>query len=242
MTTAFREHLRRGAAAMRIELTDAQADMFLAYYRRIVEANAQFNLTRVPDDPAEFIDRNLLDSLAPLCFDMLPEGCSLIDVGTGAGFPGIPLAIARPDVSVTLVDALDKRVKFLQGVTDALHLNAEAVHMRAEDAARTPNMRESFDVATARAVAPVNVLAELLLPFVRPGGAMLAFKGPGAQEELEDARFAIETLGGGCVRLEQAGIPGRDWRHSLVLVEKAASTPEKYPRRAGMPEKRPLRT
>lgn len=228
------------ARAMGIEMTEKQAEQFAKYHEMLVEANSKFNLTRVPDELREAADRNYLDCIAPLAYDW-PEGVrSLVDVGSGAGFPGIPLSIMLPQTHVVMVDSLDKRVKFLQSVIDALGLNAEAVHARAEDAARRPELREHFDIAVARAVAPLNVLCEYLLPFVRVGGHMLALKGPSLDAELSDAAFALDTLGARLERVENAEIPGRDWSHRLAYLEKTAPTPEKYPRKAGVPEKKPL--
>lgn len=228
------------AQKMGIAMTEAQANQFARYHEMLVEANSKFNLTRVPDELREAADRNYLDCITPLAHDF-PEGVkTLIDVGSGAGFPGIPLSIMLPDVRVTMVDALDKRVKFLKSVIDELGLNAEAVHARAEDAARRPELREQFDIATARAVASMNLLSEYLMPFVKVGGRMLALKGPSLQDELEEAAYALEVLGGRVERVESAEIPGRDWSHNLAYVEKIAPTPGKYPRKAGTPEKKPL--
>ena len=169
-----------------------------------------------------------------------PPAASAVDVGSGAGFPGIPLSIMLPETRFTLMDALGKRVTFLRSVIDALGLNAEAVHLRAEDAARDPALREHFDLAVARAVAPMNVLCEFLLPFARVGGRMLAMKGPNLDIELAEAENAIALLGGRVERVIDLPIPGRDWGHRGAWIEKIAPTPDKYPRRAGMPEKRPL--
>lgn len=232
--------LLESAREMGIAMTETQADQFARYHAMLVEANAQFNLTRVPDELREAVDRNYLDCLAPLAHGFPPDVRSLIDVGSGAGFPGIPLAIMLPDVRVVLVDALDKRVKFLRAVIDELHLNAEAIHARAEDAARRAELRERFDIATARAVAAANLLAEYLLPFVRVGGHMMALKGPSLDEELAEAAYAIEVLGGRAVRTEALPIPDRDWSHRVAYIEKTAPTPDKYPRKPGMPEKKPL--
>ena len=233
------EIMLRGAAAMGIAMTDAQAAQFARYHVMLTEANARMNLTRVPEDLREAADRNYLDCIAPLAQGLDPAGAA-IDVGSGAGFPGVPLAIMLPDTRFTLLDALQKRVAFLQSVIDALGLNAEAVHLRAEDAARRPELRERFDLAVARAVAPVNVLAEFMLPFVKVGGHMLAMKGPNLDEELQAGEGAIRLLGGEVERVARLPIPGRDWDHRAAWVRKAAPTPEKYPRRAGMPEKKPL--
>ena len=233
--------LLRRAEAAGIPLTAEQAEKFEVYHRMLAEANARFNLTRVPEDAAEAVDRNYLDCIAPLKAG-LPEGVArIIDVGSGAGFPGVPLAICLPEVHFVLLDSLGKRVEFLRSVIDALGLNAEALHLRAEEGARRPQLREQFDLATARAVAPLNLLAEYLLPFVRVGGRMLAYKGPGLDAERAEAEFAFETLGARFERAEAVAIPGRDWNHCLAWVEKIAPTPDKYPRRSGKPEKSPLR-
>ena len=236
----LQSRLLSAAAEMGIVLSPVQGDQFAAYHEMLQTANRSFNLTRIPDDPAEAVDRNYLDCIAPIAHGWPVGARTAIDVGSGAGFPGIPLAIALPQVHFVLLDALDKRVKFLQSAVDALGLNAEAVHLRAEDAARRPEFREQFDIALARAVAPLNVLAEYLLPFVRTGGQMLALKGPDAENELTPAGAASALLGGGTGYIEPVSIPGRDWSHRLVAVEKQSPTPEKYPRRAGMPEKKPL--
>ena len=231
--------LRRAEEA-RIVLTRAQAEQFQIYHRLLVEANAQFNLTRVPDTIEEAVDRNYLDCLTPLRHGLPEAAKTIIDVGSGAGFPGIPLAIGCPDRRIVLMDSLSKRVDFLNRVIAELGLNAEAVHMRAEDGARMPGYREAFDIATARAVASMNLLAEYLLPFVKVGGYMLSYKGPSLDEELAAAENALALLGGKFVRQDRIEIPGRDWDHRLAWIEKCASTPEKYPRKAGKPEKKPL--
>ena len=237
----MKDLLLRRAEAAGIPLTAEQAEKFEVYHRMLTEANARFNLTRVPEDAAEAVDRNYLDCIAPLKAG-LPEGVArVIDVGSGAGFPGVPLAICLPELRFVLLDSLGKRVEFLRSVIDALGLNAEALHLRAEEGARRPQLREQFDLATARAVAPLNLLAEYLLPFVRVGGRMLAYKGPGLDAERAEAEFAFETLGARFERAEAVAIPGRDWNHCLAWVEKIAPTPDKYPRRSGKPEKSPLR-
>ena len=233
------DQLLNRARAAGLPLNREQADKIEAYHRMLTEANARFNLTRVPADEAEAIDRNYLDCLTPLKFG-LRDVANAIDVGSGAGFPGIPLAICMPDTHFVLLDSLGKRVDFLNDVIFALTLNAEAIHLRAEDGARRPELRESFDLATARAVAPLNLLAEYLLPFVRVGGTMLAYKGPTLEDELAAAANALSVLGGRVARTERAEIPNRDWDHRLCWIEKAAPTPDKYPRKAGKPEKNPL--
>ena len=232
--------LLRRAEAAGIPLNAVQAEKFETYHRMLIEANARFNLTRVPDDEAEAIDRNYLDCIALLAIGLPEARASLIDVGSGAGFPGIPLAICLPETRIVLMDSLGKRVEFLHSVIEALHLNARAVHLRAEDGARKPEYREAFDLATARAVAPLNLLCEYLLPFVKPGGRMLALKGPGLDEEVAAAENALSILGGRFLRSDALPIPGRDWDHRAAWIEKVAPTSDKYPRRAGKPEKKPL--
>lgn len=235
----FKKMLIDGAKAMRIEMSPGQAEKFEIYHNMLVEANARMNLTRVPEDLREAIDRNYLDCIAPLSKDF-PDVKTAVDVGSGAGFPGIPLSIMLPDVHFVLVDALSKRVGFLQDVIAKLGLNAEAHHLRAEDAARRPELREQFDMATARAVASLNLLSEYLLPFVKEGGWMLTLKGPSLDEELAEAAYALEVLGGAWERTEALAIPGRDWDHRCAWIRKVQPTPEKYPRKAGQPEKKPL--
>lgn len=236
----MQEKLIRAFSGMGIALTPAQADAFAEYHRMLTEANKQMNLTRVPDDPDEAVDRNYLDSAAPL-LGALPEGLkTLSDVGSGAGFPGIPLAILLPDVEIALIDALDKRVKFLQDVIKRLGLNARAVHARAEDAGRKADLRGAFDVVTSRAVASLNVLCELSSPLLKEGGRMIAYKGPTWEEELAQAQNALTKLNLRHLQTQNVEIPGRDWNHVLLLLEKCGPTPDQYPRRAGVPEKKPL--
>lgn len=234
----MQNRILESAEEMGVSLTPEQAEKMVRYHEMLVAANKQMNLTRVPDDMSEAADRNYLDSLNAV--KHLQGVRNLIDVGTGAGLPGIPIAIACPHIRVTLLDALQKRVGFLQSVIDALGLNAEAVHGRAEDAAKLPEFRDAFDAATARAVAEMNVLSEWLLPFVKPDGRMLALKGPTAEEELERAENALKQLNAEKVAVHPAPVPGRDWDHKIVEIKKTAPTPERFPRRAGVAEKKPL--
>ena len=235
----FKKMLLEGAAAMGIDMTDDQAAKFETYHNMLVEANARMNLTRVPEDLREAIDRNYLDSISPLSREF-PDVKNAVDVGSGAGFPGIPLSIMLPDTHFVLVDALSKRVGFLKDVIEKLGLNAEAHHFRAEDAARKPELREQFDLATARAVASLNLLSEYLLPYVKPGGHMLALKGPSIDEEIDQAKYALGMLGGKVERVDTLAIPGRDWDHRACWIQKTKATPDQYPRKAGVPERKPL--
>jgi len=235
----LKKYLIEGAAAMGIAMSEGQAEQFEAYHAMLVEANARMNLTRVPDDPQEAVDRNYLDCVAALAGGF-PRAETAADVGSGAGFPGVPLAIMLPGTRFTLIDALGKRVDFLSAVIRRLGLNAEALHLRAEDAGRQGALRERFDLTVARAVAPMNVLCEYLLPLTRVGGHMLALKGPGLDGELDRARNALALLGGALEGVRPLAIPGRDWDHRAAWIAKVAPSPEKYPRRAGMAEKKPL--
>ena len=233
----MRELLRARLDAAGVPAGAEQLEKLAAFHRLLTDANARMNLTRVSADPGEAIDRNYIDSLGPLAHLRGAKNC--VDVGSGAGFPGVPLAIFLPETRFVLMDSLSKRVEFLRGVIEELSLNAEAVCLRAEEAGRGA-LREAFDAATARAVAPLNVLSELLLPLTRVGGVAVALKGPGAAAEAENAQNALAALGGRLVAIKETPVPGRNWAHTLVVLKKTAPTPEKYPRRVGVPEKRPL--
>lgn len=212
------------------------------YHALLCDWNTRMNLTG--DTSLETaMDRLYMDSLAPLRYaELFPQGASLIDVGTGAGFPGMVLAIARPDLKITLLDSLQKRLNFLAAVRDELALdNVLMVHARAEDGGRNPELRERFDIAAARAVAPLNVLCELLLPFVRMNGQMVCYKGPSAEEELAAAAKAARLTGGGEIRVLPSPLPSQpEWQHCVAVVPKVHSTPKAYPRKAGTPSREPL--
>ena len=231
------ELLRSRLAAMGLPADPEKVAALAEFHAILTEANARMNLTRVPEDINEAVDRNYLDSLSAL--PLLADLQNCVDIGSGAGFPGVPLSIYMPETRFLLMDSQAKRVGFLKRAIGTLKLDAEATALRAEDAG-VGGLRESFDAAVSRAVAPMNVLAELMLPLVKVGGRMLAWKGPGVSDELDGARAAIELLGGRVERVFPVEIPGRDWAHNIVAVEKIARTPGKYPRRAGVPEKRPL--
>lgn len=237
----FRQLLKGGAREMGVSLTGSMIDQMIRYQSMLLEANRTMNLTRITDAD-EAVRAHFLDSLAPLAQGPLLAGVrDMVDIGSGAGFPGIPISIARPDIRVVLIDSLKKRVLFLQEVIDALSLNCVAMHMRAEDAAREEAFRARFDLATARAVAGLSVLMELSLPFLSVGGRLIAYKGPSVNEELVAARRASAVLGGGEIEILPVVIPGRpDWAHCLATVKKCVDTPGQYPRRAGEPNRNPL--
>jgi len=225
---------------MGIELDASRRERFAAFDALLNEANAAMDLTAVLD-PDEMVDRHYLDSLTVLRRpDWIPQGARIVDVGAGACFPGIPLLIARPDIQVVLLDAQRKRAEFLRRVIEALGLRAQAFHLRAEDAARQADHRERYDVAVSRAVAGLPTLLELTLPLVRVGGRALAWKGPAVLEEFEAASRGAAMLGGRLCAPVPAPVPGRDWRHLLIAAEKETETVRQYPRKAGIPARKPL--
>lgn len=230
--------IRDAFGELDLELTDRQAEQFNCYYELLVEKNKVMNLTAI----TEFEDvlvKHFLDSLM-ICKVGRPEG-RLIDVGTGAGFPGIPLKIVYPDLQVVLLDSLNKRVGFLNEVIEKLELTGiETVHGRAEDFGKMDRYREQFDFCVSRAVANLASLAEYCLPFVRVGGYFFGYKAGNVQEELDGARRAIEVLGGKIEEKAELMIPGTDVSRCLVKVRKVKNTGKKYPRKAGMPTKEPI--
>lgn len=213
----------------------------LETYRVLLqEAGKRFNLTAVLDKQ-EIWRKHFLDSL--LVGRVLPgeAGLAVIDVGSGAGFPGLPLKVWRPDLRLTLLEANGKKAGFLRRILEELQLEeAEVLVARAEEAGRQAGRRESYDAAVARAVAPLNVLAEYCLPLVRPGGLMVAAKGPRVEEELAAGERAARLLGGGQTRVERLALPGTGEERRLVVVEKVAVTPLRFPRRPGKPAQKPL--
>ncbi len=221
-----------------VKVTPAQAVQFETYLRLLLEWNEKINLTAITD-PMEVAEKHFVDSLTLLSHCKLKEGAKLIDVGTGAGFPGIPLKILRPDLQLTLLDSLNKRLTFLGEVCSALGIEAQRVHKRAEEAGLDHKMREGFDIAVARAVAPLNVLCEYCLPLVKMKGFFIAMKGPGAAEELSGAGNALELLGGTDVETVSLTLPTAGERN-LVIVQKKQFTPKGYPRHGGTIVKHPL--
>lgn len=234
----------RTAAALGRALSAGQQRALYAYAQRLAVANARLNLTALRD-PQAIERRHLLESLALVRVledaGVLPADAAVVDVGSGGGVPGIPLAIARPDLCVTLLEATQKKAAFLEDTVSSLHLQRVAVLVaRAEDAGRDPEYRERYDLAVARAVAPLAVLAELTLPLVRPRGFLAAVKGSRVQDEVAAAGPAITRCGGRLERVE-ALPPAEAKPLWVVLAAKVAPTPPELPRRAGMPAKRPLR-
>ena len=235
-----KERLISGLEAMGVAFDQTAIERFEAFHAILDEYNQKMDLTAVLDED-ERIDRHDLDSAAPLAKGLIAPQAKVIDVGTGAGFPGMPLLILRPDLQMTFLDALNKRILFLEDALSRLGLRAQTLHARAEDAAKMPQHREMYDAAVSRAVASAAVLQELTLPFVRQGGLAIAWKGPGVQDELVAAKRAAFVLGGTVRGVVDAPVPRRDdWSHCLLLTDNTGKTPKAYPRKAGTPNKKPL--
>lgn len=234
----FKRIMIENLKEINIYLSDFQLEQFYNYMNILIEWNKFMNLTGITD-PKEIIIKHFIDSLTVL--DKIDRNNTIIDVGTGAGFPGIPIKIASPDTEVVLLDSLNKRVNFLNEVIKKLQLKGiKTIHGRAEDYGRDKNYREKYDVAIARAVAPLNILLEYLMPFVRVKGKCLCMKGANSEEEISLSKRAIEKLGGKLIYTEEFLIPNTDMKRKIVEIEKIKNTEEKYPRKAGIPSKEPL--
>lgn len=219
-----------------LPLSEAQYKKFDTYAEMLIDWNTRMNLTAITDANGIAI-KHFLDSALLLKYYKIPENARVIDVGTGAGFPGIPLKILREDISLTLLDSLNKRINFLTAVNETLEFSTECIHSRAEDGAKKPELREKFDVATARAVAAMPVLCEYCLPYVKVGGIFAALKGPA--EDIDAAKPAIRLLGGEISGTERYLLPNGDER-MLIFVKKISHTPTKYPRNSGQIAKKSL--
>lgn len=216
----------------KITLTENQYEQFQKYFELLVEWNKKMNLTAITDESGVAL-KHFADSLSLLNFVDIPQNSSLADVGTGAGFPGVVLKIARPDIKLTLIDSLNKRLVFLGEVCAQLGIEAELIHSRAEDGARDEKLRESFDFAVSRAVARMNVLSEYCLPYVKVGGAFCAMKGAQANEEFKESLNAINTLGGKLEKKYFFELPENGGERAIAVVRKVKNTPQKYPRQSG---------
>ncbi len=238
--TAFEEILSARAAEAGIPLTAEQIGQFSVYHEMLLDWNTRMNLTALtaPEDVAV---KHIIDSLTAYDAALFDGARTLIDVGTGAGLPGIPLAVYAPHLTVTLLDSLNKRVRFLTEVTAAMGLqNVRCIHARAEEAARTAEHRAAYDIAVSRAVARLPVLLEYTLPFVRVGGTLLALKGRAYAEEQKEARRAAEVLGGSRITARPVHLPGLDDVRAILTVTKERQTPAAYPRGGGAPTRRPI--
>ena len=232
------EKLAEGAKTLGISLPEGATNLYRAYFDALSEANRRFNLTAIEGED-EAAALHFLDSIALLtCADLHEK--TVIDVGTGGGLPGLALKIAEPTLDLTLLDATEKKVAFLEALTVGLGIPCRCLAGRAEELGRDPENREQYDIAVARAVAELRILAELCLPFVRVGGQFLAMKAEDSDEEIREAGSAVEKLGGRLADVREYAIPGTDILRRVAVVEKIAPTPERYPRRWAAIQKRPL--
>ena len=233
-------YIKQKMAHLDITLTDQMAEQLYRYYELLVEWNSFMNLTGITEFE-EVVQKHFVDSLSIVKVKNMNEVDNLIDVGTGAGFPGLPLKIVFPNIQVTLLDSLNKRIDFLNEVIRQTGLeNIETIHGRAEDFAKPGLKREVYDLCVSRAVANLATLSEYCLPYVKIGGEFIPYKPGEIEEELQDAKGAVFLLGGKVESCENFDLPGSDIHRSLVRIKKVGGCPKKYPRKAGMPTKTPL--
>lgn len=224
---------------LNVNITESQIEQFVLYMRILQKWNENINLTTIIKDE-DILQKHFIDCLTILPY--INKKSNLIDVGTGAGFPGIPIKIVKQDIEVTLLDSLNKRVNFLQEVITNLNLsNIKTIHGRAEDSGKNPNLREKFDVAISRAVAPLNILVEYLMPLVKKGGQCICMKGNNIEEELKSSKKAIDILGGELEKVDEFYLPQSDIKRNIIVIRKIKDTPSKYPRKAGTPSKEPIK-
>ncbi|MBR5152141.1 MAG: 16S rRNA (guanine(527)-N(7))-methyltransferase RsmG [Clostridia bacterium] len=222
----------QGLSQLKLSVSETQLSQFSAYSSLLKEWNEKMNLTAIVDDDGIAV-KHFLDSILPLAHIQVPEGASLADVGTGAGFPGVPLKLMRPDLSVTLIDSLRKRIGFLETVCETLSLNqVTCIHGRAEELGKDKAYREQFDILVSRAVANLKALSEYCLPFVKTGGLFVALKADDVEQELQDAKAMIGTLGGKVEDIIKAPLPMSEMTRTLVVIRKTDATPSQFPRRA----------
>lgn len=233
------EKFRQGLEKLNIDLTEEQTERFLDYYEFLIETNKVMNLTAITDFD-EVIEKHFLDSLSLCRVFELNRQIRVIDMGTGAGFPGIPLKIAFPQIDLLLVDSLNKRIKFLREVAERLALeNVEALHARAEEIAKDKQYREQFDLCVSRAVANLSTLSEYCIPFVKEGGMFISYKSGDIEAEVSAAEKAVAVLGGNINQVYRFELG--EQKRSFVMIEKRKRTPKAYPRKAGIPTRDPLR-
>ena len=234
----FKEELLKKSKMINVELDEKQINQFYNYMKMIQEWNEKINLTAILE-PKEIILKHFIDSMSIL--KNIKENDKIVDIGTGAGFPGIPIKISKSDTEIVLLDSLNKRIKFLDEVIKFLELkNIKTIHSRAEDFGSNSLYREKFDVAVSRAVAPMNILLEYLIPTVKVGGICICMKGPETEDEIEQSKRALEILGGKIEKIEKIDLVNSGNKRTIIVVRKINKTPNKYPRKAGMPAKTPI--
>ena len=233
--------LKEKTNSIGIELSDVQIQQFQKFYELLIEWNKVMNLTGITEYE-EVVEKHFVDSLSLVKIVDINHFETVIDIGTGAGFPGIPLKIAFPHLKITLLDSLNKRINFLNTVINELGLTEiKTIHGRAEDFAKKPEYRESYDLCVSRAVANLATLSEYCLPYVRVGGSFISYKSGEIDEEVNSAKKAVQILGGKIEKVEKFNLPGADIGRSFVKIEKSKNTSKKYPRKAGLPAKEPLK-
>lgn len=235
---SFKKEMNINLMALNLKLDDSQIKNFYDFMNLLIEKNKVMNLTGITE-PKEVILKHFIDSLTVLKY--INKNDNIIDVGTGAGFPGIPLKIAENSLEITLLDSLNKRINFLNEVIEKINLNkVKTIHGRAEDFGQDFKYREKYDVAVSRAVAPLNVLLEYMLPFVKVGGKCICMKGSNCDEEIENSRKAIEILGGKIEEIKKFNLPNSDNNRTIFIIKKVQKMSRQYPRKAGIPTKNPL--
>lgn len=234
----FCKEIEEKSSKIDINLDNEICNKLYNYMNLLLEWNEKINLTAITDEK-EIILKHFIDSFTINKF--INSGDIMLDIGTGAGFPGLPIKIIRPEVDVFLMDSLNKRINFLNEVIESLQLkNIEAFHSRAEEMAKNNKFREKFDVVTSRAVAKLNILLEYMLPYTKVNGKCLCMKGPNIEEEIKEAEKALKILGGEIEKIEKIILPDSNIERKIIIIRKKSATPLKYPRKAGMPTKEPL--
>lgn len=234
----FKKEIENYCSKINIEIKIKEVENLYQFMNLLTEKNKQINLTAITEEK-DIILKHFIDSI--IIQNNIKDSNNIIDVGTGAGFPGIPLKIINEEKGFVLLDSLNKRVNFLNEIIGSLNLKkVEAIHFRAEEAGQKEEYREKFDIVLSRAVSRLNILAEYMLPFAKVGGKCICLKGPNMKEELEEAKNAIEVLGGKIEKIEEYSLPESDIGRTIIIINKVKHLPNKYPRKAGVPSNRPL--
>jgi 16S rRNA (guanine527-N7)-methyltransferase len=234
----YRTVLKDKAELYGFHLSDMQANQLIKYFELMAEKNKDVNLTRIIEFD-EVVEKHFVDSMMGAAYLNMSDIASVIDIGTGAGFPGIPLKILYPDIKLTMIDSVSKKISFINEAAEKIHLkNVEALHVRAEDLARDPMYRERYDLCVSRAVANLSTLSEYALPFVKVGGVFLAYKSDQCEEEISNSKNAVSMLGGEFGKINQFSIFG--FGRTIIEIRKVKKTARMYPRKAGVPSKKPL--